>query len=323
MDGPPGEASPPKANVNVNVNVKVKVAAADGWPADIPIISGFTCERELARGGMGVVLRVRDAGGRPLALKIMRPEMAHVARATPTFLREADVALQLRHPNIVETYELGEVGGVPYFTMELCEAGSVEDLMEKRGGRLSLEEAGPLMMQALTGLDYAHTVEVESKLADGSRQRFRGVVHRDLKPGNLLLMPMGSRLVVKLADYGLAKAFAASGMSGHTQTGEILGTPGFMPREQLVNTKRMTPISDVWSIAATFYAMLTGCEPRDFPNGVTWTSVVLNGTIVPMRDRAADVPERIATVIEKGLSVASKSRYQTARELADALGSAL
>ena len=153
-----------------------------------------------------------------------------------------------------------------FFTLEYCDGGSVDRLMVRRGGKLAIGEAVPIILQTLDGLDYAHNAEIPNvKLKDGSIGRGRGLVHRDLKPQNLFLCTVGGTQVAKLGDYGLAKAFDMAGLSGHTYTGEVAGTPQFMPRQQVLRFKDLRPEADVWAIAAALYNMLTGRFPRDFP----------------------------------------------------------
>ena len=124
--------------------------------------------------------------------------------------------------------------------------------VQTRGGTLPADEVVRIGRQALAGLAYAHG---------------RGVVHRDLKPHNLFLTEAGPARQVKVGDFGLAKAFDAAGLSGLTRTGRAAGTPSFVPRQQVIDFKNAKPEVDVWALAATLYALLTGRPPRDFPPG--------------------------------------------------------
>jgi serine/threonine protein kinase len=256
--------------------------------------------------------------------------------------------------------------------MELCDGGSVADWMARRGGRLPLAQALPVMRQALEGLAHAHR---------------EGFVHRDLKPGNLLLaraerqvphatrspsasahdggcaresaarcgatamagdgannvprsyershgeqiFPDGSEgarragdgeWIAKIGDFGMAKSFQLAGLSGMTVTGDRGGTPQFMPREQVVNFRQVKPASDVWSLGATFYFMLTGQTPRDFPPGTDPIEVVLDGHIVPLRERDETLPTKLAAVIDRALATKPQARFQDASEFLRALESA-
>ena len=160
------------------------------------------------------------------------------------------------------------------------------------------------MRQCLEGLAFVHG---------------RGVVHRDLKPCNVLLSGRPENPIAKIADLGLAKNFDKAGFSGMTVTGAFAGTPTFMPKEQLVNFKYVKPVTDVWSLGATFYAMLTGQTPRDFPKGCDPMEVILRNEIIPIRKRDSRIPGALAGVIDKATQASPKDRYQDAQEMLAAL----
>jgi serine/threonine-protein kinase len=159
------------------------------------------------------------------------------------------------------------------------------------------------------------------ELADGSVAAGVGLVHRDLKPANLLLAG-GGRPVLKVGDYGLAKAFELAGLSGKTDDGMVSGTPQFMPRRQLEDYRRARPEVDVWAAAASLYWMLTGCSPRDFPAGADPIRVVLESDAVPVRHRGVAVPGRLAEVIDGALREDGPPRFAGAAELRRALAAA-
>lgn len=156
------------------------------------------------------------------------------------------------------------------------------------------------MVQTLKGLQFAHD---------------QGIVHRDLKPQNLLLQQAERGWMVRIADFGLAKSFEQAGLSGMTATGTAAGTPGFMPREQLTNYRHLDPASDVWSIAATFYSLLTGCVPREFPPGVDPIRVVLQHPPVPIRERDPSIPAELAAVFDRALEDDLSKRYRNVIQL--------
>ena len=160
--------------------------------------------------------------------------------------REIENMRRLRHQHIVNFLDYGSVGGVFYILLEYCEGGNVSDLMSRHGGRFGLDEARPIMLQVMEGLAYAHK---------------KGFVRRDLKPQNILLTGKEIPLTAKIADMGLAKNFAQAGLSGMTATGSFAGSFPFMPREQVTNFKFVKPVSDVWSMGATFYNILTDQFP--------------------------------------------------------------
>jgi eukaryotic-like serine/threonine-protein kinase len=279
----------------------------NGEPA--PAIEGYEIVRQLGIGGYGAVyLARRKKDGLLAAVKVMLARVAVQESSRKAFLHEMGVLKSLRHPNIVLLLEHGAIGSAFYFVMEYCDAGDVADLITRRGGRVALAEATAIMLLALDGLAYAHT---------------KGIVHRDLKPGNLLLAGNRANRAVKVSDFGLAKNFEQAGLSGMTLTGHFAGTPLFMPREQVLNFKRVKPVSDVWSFAATFYFMLTGVPPRETPRGVDPLAAVLGGVCTPIRDRDPSIPKALAPVIDRALAVDHKKRFQNATEFRDALAKAV
>ncbi len=274
-------------------------------PSGIP---GYELGKMLGKGGMGAVyLARRQKDGATVALKVMLSKVAVDENARREFQREIDVTRSLRHPNCVELFDHGSAASGFYFAMELCPGGSLDGLMERRGGKLSLKEAAPLMLQALEGLSFAHE---------------KGFVHRDLKPQNILLTAKDGG-VAKVSDFGLAKNFQKAGFSGMTATGSVAGTYPFMAREHLTNFKFVKPVSDVWSMGAALYFMLTGAFPRDFRKGQDPMEAILRGDVVPIRRRDSGIPNKVAEVIDRAVADKVKDRYQTAAEFRQALAKAL
>jgi pSer/pThr/pTyr-binding forkhead associated (FHA) protein len=265
-------------------------------------IGPYDVEQLLGRGGMGAVyLARRRGGGPPVAVKILLPRMGMDEEARDIFLREIDVTTTLRHPNIVAYLDFGTHEGRYYFVAEYCAGGSAEDLRRKRGGRLPLPTVLKLAVEALEGLAAAHE---------------KGFVHRDLKPDNVLLDAEGT---ARIADFGLAKSFQLAGLSGMTATGVVAGTYYFMPREQLTSYRQVRPASDVWSMAATIYYLLTGQYPRNHEPGSDPLAVILRGGTVPLRQRDPSVPEPLCAIIDQALSDAPERRPASGREMASAL----
>jgi hypothetical protein len=288
-------------------------------------LSGCELLRELGRGGMGAVYLVRHrTSGEEMALKVMLPQVAANQAARTQFLREAENTRSLRHPQVVRLRDAGCSAGTFFFTLEYCEGGSVLRWLKERGGTLSVDEAAPLVLQVLAGLDYCHNADIPFVTrADGAVGPGRGLVHRDLKPGNIFLTGSGSSRVAKIGDYGLAKAFDAAGLSGHTRTGHLAGTPFFMPRQQVVNFKYVKPEADVWAAAATFYYLLTGQPPRDFSGRRDWYCVVLETRPMPIRERRPELPPRLAELIDHALTDQPAIPFKTAAEFEQALRSVL
>lgn len=288
-------------------------------------IAGYTLLRELGSGGMGAVYLVQhEDTGEEVALKVMLPKAAVTERAIAAFLREAEITRSLRHPHVVKFCGQGYAEGVFFFTLEYCSGGSLRDRMKQHGGPLPIDEACGYILQALDGLHYAHTVPLQVCLADGTTHSATGVVHRDISPANLLLAgnPL-SEPVVKVGDFGIAKAFESAGLSGMTRTGDVVGKAYYMPRQSVINFKYARPDVDVWAMAASLYELLTGTVPRDFSQGCDPFFVVLNKEAVPIRQRNPAIPERLAEVIDYALRDQPKIGFQTALEFKEKLEEAL
>ncbi len=253
---------------------------------------------------MGAVYLARRLGGEPsppVALKVMLPRMVVDEGAQEIFIREIEVTRALRHPNIVGLLDFGKHQGRFYFALEYCAGGSAEQLRRRHGGRVPLPSTLHVAVGALEGLAAAHDA---------------GFVHRDIKPDNVLLGEDGA---ARLADFGLAKSFQQAGLSGMTATGTVAGTFQFMPREQLTSYRQARPTTDVWSMAATIYYLLTGQYARDFAAHSDPLAVILRGGVVPLRQRDPSVPEELAAVIDRALDDEPSRRFPSARELVAAL----
>jgi len=278
--------------------------AEDAGAAPGSTVGPYVIERLLGKGGMGAVYLARRQGGEPsppVALKVMLPRMVVDEGAQEIFIREIEVTRALRHPNIVGLLDVGRHQGRFYFALEYCAGGSAEQLRRRLGGRVPLPSTLHLAVGALEGLAAAHEA---------------GFVHRDIKPDNVLLGEDGA---ARLADFGLAKSFQQAGLSGLTATGAVAGTFEFMPREQLTSYRQARPSTDVWSMAATIYYLLTGQYARDFAARSDPLAVILRGGVVPLRQRDPSVPDDLATVIDRALDDEPSRRFPTARELVTAL----
>lgn len=288
-------------------------------------IEGYRVRKELGRGGMGAVyLAENQATGGICALKVLLPQAAANKRAVQLFLREAENSKILKHPNVVQVFETGFSGGTFFIAMEYCNDKSLRDLVERSGGKVPVGEAVRLVLLALEGLEYIHTVELPRvKLADGSEVQAVGMVHRDLKPPNIFLHKEGDQRVAKIADVGLSKAFDFAGLSGQTRTGQAAGSPMFMPRQQVIHFKYAKPEVDVWGMAATLYYLITGASPREFTQGRDPWLTVLQTQPTPILLRDPSVPERLAEVIDTALVDYPKLTFTSAAQLRKALEDAL
>ena len=290
----PGPTTPAAAGV-----------AADDLEAGTTV-GDYEIERLLGRGGMGAVYLAHERGdGRRIALKLMLPKTQVDEAAQEIFLREIEVTRALRHQNIVALLDFGKHEGRFFFALEYCPGGNADELLSREGGPLGLPQVLRLAAGALDGLAAAHAA---------------GFVHRDIKPDNLLLAGDGT---AKLADFGLAKSFQQAGLSGMTATGAVAGTFYFMPREQLTNFRQVRPVSDVWSMAATLYYLLTAQYARDFKSRPDPLAVILRGGVVPIRDRDPFLPDDLADVLDRALLDDPVQRYADAGEFVAALRAVL
>jgi len=245
--------------------------------------------------------------GRSVAIKTLLPEFAVSDKAMKRFMREIDVASALRHPNIVEFIDRGTHNGVVYLVTEFVEGCDASRLAESHGGQLPYPEAISVLAQSLDALAYAHS---------------SGYIHRDFKDQNILVSGQGQNLVAKLTDFGLAKSFTHSGMSGVTMAGEMAGTLAYMPPEQLRNFRDVRPQSDIYAVGMTAYSLLSGTIALDLPKKSS-----INNTIraifeqprIPLKQRAPSVPDPICLIIDRALSKDPNQRWQTATAMRNAL----
>jgi hypothetical protein len=264
-------------------------------------LPAYTVDAELGRGGFGAVYKARrKKDGVPVAIKVMLSRIQATEDAVRQFHREMAVVEKLDHSNIVRFLESGSHQGAFYFVMELCDGGSMADAATKNGGLLPLAQIKPWILQSLAGLAFAHA---------------KGFVHRDIKPANILI----HRNIARISDFGMSKNFQKAGLSGMSMTGQYAGTPHFMPPEQITNFKYVKPVSDVWSMGATIYNVLTGQFPYAFDRKRDPIDIILNENVIPIRERDASIPKPLATVIDKAVAKRYKNRFQDATELSSAL----
>jgi predicted Ser/Thr protein kinase len=249
----------------------------------------YRVEGLIGSGGMGIVYRALDeALQRPVALKTLLPAMAADPEFVARFKREAQSAAALNHPNITQIYAIGQEGTIPYFAMELIQGRSLEDLV-KDAGPIEPGEAASYIIQAARGLRHA----AERKL-----------IHRDVKPSNLMLTEDGE---VKITDFGLAKA--ARGDSRLTTTGEVIGSPGYISPEQAQGSP-LDARSDIYSLGATFYQLVTGKLPFDAPTPVAMIIKHLNEPLKSPRAHNPAIPYPIAASIQKMMAKRPGERFQ-------------
>jgi serine/threonine-protein kinase len=267
---------------------------------ELPRIRGYDVQAVLGHGGMGVVYRARHLRlGRPVALKMLLAGPYAGRRERERFQREAEAVAGLRHANIVQLYDAGDLEGRPYFTMEFVEGGS---LAQKIGGMPQpARPSAALLTQVAEAVHFAHQ---------------SGIVHRDLKPANILLATDGTP---KVTDFGLARRL--EGGSGLTLSGVPMGTPSYMAPEQARGEKgAVGPATDVYALGAILYEMLTGRPPFRAETSSGTLQQVLHEDPVPPSRLNPQVPRDLATICLKCLSKEPQRRYASAAALAEDLG---
>jgi serine/threonine-protein kinase len=268
----------------------------------------------IGEGGMGRVYRAEQlATGKPVALKLLHPEFVGVDQVVQRFEREAKVLTELAHPGIVNVIEMGEWNGRLFLAMELLAGKSLAEVVlregAKRDGRLTVKRTLAIMRPVLDALEYAHG---------------RGVVHRDLKPENIMITPGGllSRETVKLLDFGIAKLGDRSVRATQklTQHGMVLGTPAYMAPEQAAGQEADVR-SDVYSCGIILYQMLTGRRPFEADSNIEVILMHINTQPKPPREVAAGawIPDAVERVVLRALAKRPAVRFQSARELREAL----
>ncbi len=264
-----------------------------------PAIEGrYTLERELGRGGMGAVFLARDLKlDRLVAIKVLPPELAVRPELRERFLRETRTAASFSHPNIVAVHSVEETPGLLFFVMNYIEGETLSQRV-RRQGPLPVPDAIRLLQEVAWALSYAHG---------------RGVVHRDIKPDNVLLERATGRALVM--DFGIARSVAASGL---TQMGETVGTPHFMSPEQAAGDK-VDGRSDLYSLGVVGYFAVTGRLPFDADSAQAVMVAHISQPAPPVSRFRPDLPAPLTTAIDRCLAKAPEGRYPTGEALVEAL----
>ncbi|MBM3983559.1 MAG: hypothetical protein FJ304_25465 [Planctomycetes bacterium] len=298
-----------------------KSLASEKVPAGFVDHPRYRIVSELGAGGMGTVYKAEDQlMGRTVAVKVVSSHLTAKASALARFRKEVFAAAQLEHPNIIRAYDTGEAGGAQFLVMEFVEGTSLDRLVTKKGP-LQVPMACAFTRQAALGLQHA---------AD------KGMVHRDIKPQNLMVTRKGQ---VKILDFGLARfartddgdddapggklpfgAARAAANAGLTNPNLLMGTPDYLSPEQAKNSHDVDPRSDVYSLGCMLYFLLTGKPP--FAGAASLIDKLLAHTEdapPPIREQRFEVPEALAEVLAKMMAKKPGDRYQSAKEAADAL----
>jgi serine/threonine protein kinase/tetratricopeptide (TPR) repeat protein len=266
--------------------------------SELPVVEGYEILAELGHGGMGVVYKARQRRlSRQVALKMIRAGTLARPEDLARFRVEAEAVAKLRHPNIIQIYDIGEVGGLPIVALELLEGGSLDASL---GGTPQPARAAASLAATLArAIHAAHTA---------------GIIHRDLKPSNVLFASDGTP---RITDFGLAKRLEHE---GYTETGQVLGSPSYIPPEQAQGrAKQVGPTADVYALGAILYEMLTGRPPFKGTTPVeTIMQVLKEDPVAPSRLQTR-VPRDLETICLRCLAKEPQKRYPTALALADDL----
>ena len=263
----------------------------------------YALEGEIGRGGMGVVYSARDLKlKRRVAIKVLPPELAFRDEIRTRFMREAETAARLSHPHIVPIHAVGEADALVYFVMGYVDGESLAARLRRRE-RLPPDEVRRIMKETADALGMAHAM---------------GVIHRDIKPDNILLE--GTRRRVVVTDFGIAKALSESGV-GITGTGVVIGTPQYMSPEQAAGEREIDSRSDVYSLGVVAYEMLTGDPPF---HSATVPGLLMKQITEPapeVKDLRPECPDDLALTIMRCLEKNPEDRWPTADALRRALES--
>jgi serine/threonine protein kinase len=262
----------------VDLIIRVQVALAER----------YSVQRELGRGGMATVYLAQDLKHhRPVAIKILRPELA-ATLGRERFLREIEVAAGLDHPHILPLHDSGEADSFLYYVMPYVEGVSLRERLNQEK-RLPLEDALEITREVADALGYAHR---------------RGVIHRDIKPENLLLSQGGARV----ADFGIARAIAVAGGENLTGTGAAVGTPAYMSPEQAAGSGDLDGRTDIYSLGCVLYEMLAGKPPFTGPN-VQAVIAMRWSDLAPRISLVREVPPAVEQALAAALATLPDDRF--------------
>jgi len=262
----------------------------------------YELDCEIGRGGMGIVYRAKDKRlKRQVAIKLLPPELAFRSEIKSRFLREAETAAQLSHPNIVPIYTVDEQEQLVFFVMAYISGDNLAKRLHERGV-LTTDETRRILREVADALAYAHD---------------RGVVHRDIKPDNILLDAVSGRPMV--TDFGIARAMDSEGDSRLTATGMAIGTPAYMSPEQAAGEREIDGRSDLYSLGILGYQMLTGEPPFLAASTPAMLVKHISERPIPVEQRRSDVPTDLARSVMMLLEKEPANRFPSAAALVAAL----
>ncbi len=260
----------------------------------------YTVEREIGRGGAARVFRARNPAGQEVALKVLHPQLA-ASVAADRFLREIKFVSRLDHPNVARLIDFGEDDWVLWYVMEMVEGPTLRQHLD-RARRCSINDVLHIAHGLLGALSAAHA---------------QLVVHRDVKPDNIVLSPGGAVLV----DFGIAKAVAEAGSDRLTRSGFAVGTSAYMSPEQIGGLEGIDPRSDIYSLGCVLFECLAGRPPYDDPFEDLVLTKHQTAPVPDVRSARPDTPEALAEAVGRALEKLRESRWQDAESMAAVLPS--
>jgi serine/threonine protein kinase len=258
----------------------------------------YEIEREIGKGGNARIYLARKPPGLPVALKVLHPELL-VSVAADRFLREIRLASQLDHPHIAKLLDSGERDWVVYYVMTYVEGATLREQLSQ-SPRMSIPDSLRLASDLLDALDHAHT---------------RGIIHRDVKPENVVMSPIGAVLL----DFGIARAVWASGSDRLTRSGIAVGTSTYMSPEQITALQELDRRSDLYSLACVLFECLAGQPPFSHRNEAMVLQLHLTQPPPDLRTLRAEIPAELASGIARALAKTPEERWQSAAAMRDAL----
>ncbi len=264
-------------------------------------IAGYQIHQQLGSGDLGTVYHAtRLSSGEPCALKVIAPAEHADELSIQTFLREAKILNQLQHPHIVRFIDMGASGHDVFLATEYLVTVPWERVVARCSTEKRIRLACGLIGQILGALEYAHA---------------RSLVHRDVKPGNILISKKDGKLIAKLADFGLAKQDTTAGMSQITRDGDVIGSLPFMSPDQFMNSREARPTCDLYSLGATLYWMLAGHAPIPLENHPCKFLAILQDPPTPLQQHTPTVPAALAQLVHRALEKTPEKRFASAAEM--------
>jgi predicted Ser/Thr protein kinase len=289
-----GEINPARASVGAAVAHEGRLSDSGALELKTLLVTAtagdYNIQDELGRGGMAVVYKATEVHlRRPVAIKILPPELTYAKGSTERFHREAQTAAALDHPNIIPIYRISGTGKLCWYAMKFLEGRSLNEILAEKG-LLTLAESILILEQVASALDYAHQ---------------HGVIHRDVKPGNVMLDANGR---VTVTDFGIAKELTSGALTG---SGAILGTPYYMSPEQCRGGQGITGAADQYSLAVMAYQMISGQLPFDADSAIDVIHKHVSEPPPPLDNLLPGLPKHVTSAINQGLAKKATDRFPT------------